>query len=87
MAFAHSFPIDGAKPRDDDALSNKYPDPFRPVIAPRGVRQDGGTAHASTRGRVWSACGARGHAVVLKGALGVNFQEVVHSVRQRASAG
>jgi hypothetical protein len=28
MAFAHSFPIDGAKPRDDDALSNEYPGPF-----------------------------------------------------------
>jgi hypothetical protein len=22
MAFAHSFPIDGTKPQDDDALSN-----------------------------------------------------------------
>jgi hypothetical protein len=24
-AYAHSFPIDGAKPQDDDALSNEYP--------------------------------------------------------------
>ena len=30
MAFAHSFPIDGTKPQDDDTISNKYPDPFRP---------------------------------------------------------
>jgi len=24
MAFAHSFPIDGAKQGDDDTFSNKY---------------------------------------------------------------
>ena len=32
MAFAHSFPIDGAKPQDDD-VSNKYPGPFPPEVA------------------------------------------------------
>ena len=32
MAFAHSFPIDGAKPQDDD-VSNKYPSPFPPEVA------------------------------------------------------
>ena len=32
MAFAHSFPIDGAKPQDND-VSNKYPGPFPPEVA------------------------------------------------------
>src|SRR4030088_788440 len=31
MAFALSFPIDGAKPQDDD-VSNKYPGPFPPEV-------------------------------------------------------
>jgi hypothetical protein len=52
MAFAHSFPIDGTKPQDDDAIFNEYPGPFE-----------------------------------LTAAATVNFQEIVHSVRQHASAG
>ena len=79
MAFAHSFPIDGTKPQDDDTISNKYPDPFRP---------DGGRQLWRMRKHMRSC----GQPVVLAVTLwcwapSVNFQKVVQSVRQRASAG
>jgi hypothetical protein len=43
MAFAHSFPIDGAKPQDDDAISSEYPSPFDLTAAKAGARMTGAT--------------------------------------------
>ena len=42
MAFAHSFPIDGTKPQDDDTISNEYPGPFDLTAAKAGSRMTGG---------------------------------------------
>ena len=42
MAFAHSFPIDGTKPLDDDTISNEYPGLFDLTAAKAGSRMTGG---------------------------------------------
>ena len=56
MAFAHSFPIDGTKPQDDDAISNEYPGPFDLTAAKAGSRMTSGTFQRNTDHRT----GARG---------------------------
>jgi hypothetical protein len=55
MAFGHSFPIDGAKPLDDNALSIEYPGPFRP--------DGGGMSRARRSPRIVVANGSFGTCV------------------------
>ena len=61
MAFAHSFPIDGTKPQDDDAISNEYPGPS--IDSGQGGspndERDVPTQYGPPDGRARGACGAR----------------------------
>jgi hypothetical protein len=65
MAFAHSFPIDGAKPQGNAAISNEYPGPFDLTAAKAGSRMTGGTFQRTKDhrtedlGRRWTQGGAR----------------------------